>query len=216
MAYSDWSFIVSNGNSQHLAKPYGNDFAAPITGSGDYCRELRNQMIMYASGSQFIDVGREYAVRIQALVKGSATLFVNAGETAYGFSVNNGYQLTAYPYYWTSGIEMSTPLNGNSGLNSITDGTIPFPSNNWNSLRLTVYPISPTEDRIIGEVEQGIGSGTWLKTFTNQNNTSITLDRVVSAPSYSNRRSGVTTGTDGTGYFDKLSISLALAPVAIP
>jgi hypothetical protein len=215
MAYSDWSiYLPNNGYAAQSAKAYGNDFPAPTGNSGYYCRELVESAEIYASGSQFINVSSEYAIRVQALVKGNIMLYINAG-TINGYQ-HNGFTFRVGAYYWMSQVVMEGAQGNSVNVHSISDGTIQFPNTNWNSIRFTLYPINETQDRVIGEVEQGIGSGIWLKSFTGSNGMTATMDAVMNnQPGVAGRRVGVRAG-GGTGYVDQLSVSLAALPVAIP
>jgi hypothetical protein len=94
--------------------------------------------------------------------------------------------------------------------------------NTWLSWRLSVYPISPTADRVIAEFESSPGSGVWSSTWPQGSGDVATQSGV--GTNYvpwggTNRRNGAFANLQGFNqvvYIDLLKVTLANAPVPIP
>lgn len=224
MAYSNWiTTTYPTYSTESFAKGYSPEFPAePNANCGEYCRELRNYTGLCASGSQFVDVGRDYAIRAQVLAKGQyygsdIALFLQSSQPYYpnGYyfilrHIYNGYGGWAAIDFGKSGIAGTSVYYINNYNGSLFSDL----TQKWTNIRLTSYPVSENEDRVIGEIEDGIGSGNWIKTVTGSNGV-FTFDAVFEKPTTNNRRNGVMVRESKIGYIDKLSVSLAAVPVPI-
>lgn len=231
MAFSDWTFstITATTSGINSALSYGGVVSAP-PGGGSYARILTQAgpgsfvyAGFYPSNASFSDVSygvSPQAIRVQCMFNvpdfGSRyfILAIKNNPTAGGPSTN-GYAIVQS----TSNVSFQGS-NGNGLVNLRSNLLV----NTWYSWRLTCYPISPTQDRLIAEYETTPGSGIWTSTWP-LGSGDITINNTSPAYVPWGVRSGlqsrngvwnVIAGGNFPIYIDNLKVSLATAPVPIP
>jgi hypothetical protein len=218
MAVADWIF-VSTSSSTNTALAYAPAGVVPApTGGQSYGRILTGPFDsiagFYPSAAALSNIPyspNPAAIRINCLVYFtgtdsrnfaiSAKNIISSPEQFQGYSVGLNY----------GSIRLS--LNNNQ---TFLQGTPAI--NTWLSWRLSVYPISPTIDRIIAEFESSPGSGVWSSTWPLASG-DITVESGVGsryiAWGGTNRRNGVFSNHLGSNtpiYIDLLQVSLATPP----
>jgi hypothetical protein len=225
MSFADWTF-VTNGLASN-AEPYAPSgvIPAPSIASGSYARIINGDgsSSSYAgfvpSNASFTGVPATKAIRIQAFIRlnGSVGQFLMAAKyTPAGFNSISGYALGTNRSSAPS-LFFRTPGSQTTLINSISIDV-------WYSFRMTVYPISPTVDRIICEQESSPGSGVWSSTFADGNG-DITIDQSITPSQYVAWGGSTNNGVFGAGGYlgspgntiiDMMQVSLATVPVPIP
>lgn len=235
MAFSDWNHIVGatyfNNFTNTQNAILNSNLSSPLTVGSSYCRRLSSSILWadswaynnfvlssgFSSGS-FYNIPNSKAIRVQSCIRVEPT-YAGDGMACIGTKIptsgmlnfGDGYLLGIKP---SGEIYLYTEGQASAVLTTVS-------LNVWHNLRLEVYPIGSSSDRIKAYIESGsIGSNVWTTL------TDITLNN----PSTGyvnweeNRRVGFGTfargGGSGTGtvigYFDNFSASVANAPTPIP
>ncbi len=221
MAVSDWTYLFSGGTTQN-ATIYGV-VPAPNGTSGGYARSITtpgNQQFggFIPSNVSFTGVPSTKAIRIQSFFRRntSSTGFALSAKCVSSNPFNTGYRLSMSPFNLNELVFVSPNSGGGTLLHTVS-------TNVWISLRMTVYPIGPTIDRIICEQESSPGSGVWSSTFSNGSgdfmiDQSVTPTRYVSwGGSTVNGIFAVNNGgANEITLLDMMQVSLANVPTPIP
>lgn len=225
MAFADWTYLTDG--APQGAEAYGFGVPSPEPTAGSYARVINgtastNYGGFVPSNPAFTGVPATYAIRVQSFMyrvgAGGPTLQGANGflcaKLALPFQTNQGYCFGA----GTDNNTLRYEGAGGFAKNLRALGSIGSPS--WLSLRMTVYPISDSIDRIVCEEESSPGSGVWSSTFPLGSGI-IDIDKNVNPSRYvpwgGTRINGVfAKNTTNTNLFlDKTRVSLS-SPVPPP
>jgi hypothetical protein len=227
MAFTDWTFL--SNLSENVAEPYGFGLSSPEPTAGSFARAIRSNTTGSLTGvyggfrpsdPAFTGVSSANAIRVQSFIYLGNTggeprkqLIVKQNPAStFATDAANGYVLSL------AGSQLSFRAPGQL----ITLAS--FATSSWYSLRMTVYPITPSVDQIVCERESSPGSGVWSSTFTNGSGI-INIDNNLTPTRYiawgGDRINGVfaatstSFGTSWVAFFDKTRVSLS-SPVPAP
>lgn len=236
MAFSDWSLIQGAG-SEAFSSALNSSLSNPLTIGSSYCRyvTVSNPGGAWATGGysvsssyqsgQLYNVANTKAIRVQGYLRLSAVPNANSRAGAWiGAKLHtdlgnfNNYQsgyCLGIKAINSSQVAITTMFNGvltNPNLESVS-------LNTWYGLRLEVYPIGASADRIKAYRESTPGSNVWnlLSDVTIANTSGLYTNWG------ENRKNGFFflhqaeyDGQFTTGYVDLMSVSVANAPNPIP
>lgn len=237
MSQSDWIFETNSGGSNTAVAYLPNGTVpAPSVSSGSYARslDLTNNSATYCgfypANPAFTGVPSSKAIRVSSYFrfsKPSGNLF----EVLHARLAVKHTPLSAQggtgSGYWLGLKDNDAQLklySGNTEL--VTLRTVA--ASTWYSWRLSVYPISPTQDRLIAEFESSPGANDWSSTWPLGSG-----DYLVNAPPVGpsnpsiyvpwggSTKNGVWKGQranfgEYAFLIDMLQVQLATAPVPIP
>lgn len=227
MATSDWIFSSNNSatNTAIAYAPAGSVPAPP--GGGSYARSLGNGANVlaysgfYPSSATLSNVPYSptpRAIRVQCMhyaptYNGSGfSLAVKCAPSSADLNGQvSGYSLNVYG---ASGVVTLRRKNIDAVILQASN-----PAGAWYSWRLSVYPITATQDRVIAERETSPGSGVWTSTWSGGSGDIVATGSDFVAWGGSNSRNGVWNVTQGVNwrvFVDLLQVSLANTPVPIP
>lgn len=210
MAFSDWTYqgFLSNYEAAYLYVTGGIE--KPVPSAGDYGRQLASgagggdTALFKLTNSSFLDLPNTKAIRMQGYF-----LVTNSGYGFFGMSIksSNYYGNGGYRLGFSSGPTVIFEKSNGSQ----TDLTSFFGSvslNTWYGLRMEVYPIGSTADRIICYKETSPGSNSWITIYD------VTL--LSTDPGYStwgsDRLMTFRSSLATNGIVDMISVTLANVP----
>lgn len=224
MAFSDFDFNGTQTTFAHSSPPLNTN---PLTNGGAFCRRFTGSETgkMYykttAYGGAFFNVPNTKVVSCRACLRAGGTnaigIVAKDGKT-FSSSLRGGYQLII------NGGGGKVQLVSNNGTVLIDSGVFGSLSTLWLSLRMDVFPISSTADRILcymevassGSSTSSPGSGIWNNVIGG-----VTFDTTVSstsgdyAPWLNSGRFGICGGWGASNseiYVDNLNFSTYTAP----
>lgn len=190
MSSSDWEISGSTTAVIHTTLTPN-----PLTSSigGDYGRLLTpinnssNAHMALSTGSQFYNVPITKAIRAEGCFRLSPTGYPSPSGLNLKSSgmLSPGYLYGLTTYYGGTQLCLWLPSQGTIVLNDIA-GYYPD-RNSWISLRMELYPLSITADKLILYREQQIGNGNWITVYE----TTILSSSPDYRPWSSNNRNGI-------------------------
>ena len=161
MAFSDFDQFGTQSTQVHSAAPLTTN---PLSSGGSFCRRFDNtfRKLYFTTssyGGSFYNIPNTKVISARACLRGEGSngIFLSVKDPAsFASNNNNGYR------FGFNGGNGRFQLDGN-------DNTLLISANNWSSqtwysLRMDVFPISTTADRIICYIESSPGSGVWNNT----------------------------------------------------
>jgi hypothetical protein len=228
MAFTDWTFL--SNLSENVAEPYAFGLSSPEPTAGSFARAIRSNTAGSLTGvyggfrpsdPAFTGVSSANAIRVQSFIYNAAVtgdprrqLIVKQNPAStFATDAANGY---VFGIEGNASIRFRAPGSLNILLATGVVG--------WYSLRMTVYPITPSVDQIVCEQESSPGSGVWSSTFPGGSGI-INIDNNLTPDRYiawgGNRINGVFAATSTSfgiswvAFFDKTRVSLS-SPVPAP
>lgn len=253
MSFVDWDFLTPSGSTNFSTSAQINaGLSSPLLVGGTYARAVSlfgnfGSVGFYVQGTAaikaayqsgaFFNIPSTRAVRVQACLRltntvgsfsefgliAAGTKILNDGSSAAG-SILTGYSIGVLKQGAATTLRLFTNCAstlGNLSTQSVNLGAAALAT--WYSLRMDVFPLGATADRIICSQETTPGSGSWTELLD------TTLYQGVSSGYVSwggNRRTGfgMASNSDGgggspggaTGVIDLATFSVGNAPTPIP
>jgi hypothetical protein len=215
MAFSDFDTYKTQDIQLHSAAPLTTN---PLSNGGSYCRRFATTygklyFTTSAYAGAFFNIPNTKVISARACFRAEGPPFQNgiflSVKDSATFSGDN------HPTGYRFGIQASSPtpnkftLYGNNNL--VLQSTDNWSAGTWYSLRMDVFPISATADRIICYIESSPGSGAWSNTI---GGTVFDITLASNNPSYiswsNNGRCGICTDSNSnlSTYVDNINFQV--------